>query len=318
MAKPRAYGADSSLLAARETIYGTAPANGYQPLAFKSTDLSAEIPLADDPLLGYGRNAQDPYRGLVTDEGSVEIPLDERSTGFWLTGLFGDPTTAGIGPYTHVWESGGDTIPTYTLEIGHPKLTTPVFFRHVGVTMESLAFDLGTEGPANGKVALVAQGETSTGSTIDTTPLTAFAPGRFSRGLGYIKKGGVQLAAVTAGSFLFSNTLERVRTIRPDGKIDGADPTIAACSGSMTVRFDGTTLVAEAASGAPLVLEYGFTTAGTALLKFEMARVFLPKPKYSIAGPGGVEAGYDWRAAFDASADSMLKVTLVNDVGSYT
>ena len=74
MAKPRAYGADSSLLAARETIYGTAPANGYQPLAFKSTDLSAEIPLADDPLLGYGRDAQDPYRGLVTDEGGVEIP----------------------------------------------------------------------------------------------------------------------------------------------------------------------------------------------------------------------------------------------------
>jgi len=318
MAKPRAYGADSSLLAARETIYGTAPANGYQPLAFKSTDLSAEIPLADDPLLGYGRNAQDLYRGLVTDEGGVEIPLDERSTGFWLTGLFGDALTTGTGPYTHVWQSGGDAIPTYTLEIGHPKLTTPVFFQHSGVTMESLAFDIGTEGPANGKVALVAQGEASSATTVDATPLTAFAPGRFSRGLGYIKKGGVQLAAVTAGSFLFSNTLERVRTIRPDGKIDGADPTIAACSGSMTVRFDGATLVAEAASGTPLVLEYGFATAGTALLKFEMARVFLPKPKYSIAGPGGVEVGYDWRAAFDAATGSMLKVTLVNDVGSYT
>lgn len=183
--------------------------------------------------------------------------------------------------------------------------------------MESLAFDMGTEGPANGKVALVAQGETSAGSTIDATPLTAYAPGRFARGLGYIKKGGVQLAAVTAGTFLFSNTLERVRTIRPDGKIDGADPTIASCSGSMTVRFDGTTLVAEAASGTPLVLEYGFTTAGTTLLKFEMARVFLPKPKYTIAGPGGVEAGYDWRAAFDAATGTMLKVTLVNDVATY-
>jgi len=318
MAKPRAYGADSVLLAAKETTYGTAPVDNYQPLAFKSCDLSAEIPLADDTLLGYGRNAQDPYRGLVTDEGTVEIPLDERGIGWWLTGLFGDAVTTGAGPYTHVWQSGSDTIPSYTFEVGHPKLTTPVFFRHAGVTMESLAFDMGTEGPANGKVVLVAQGETLAGSTIDATPRTAYAPGRFARGLGYIKKGGEQLASVTAGTFLFSNTLERVRTIRPDGKIDGADPTIANCSGSMTVRFDGTTLVAEAASGAPLVLEYGFTTAGTSLLKLEMARVFLPKPKYTIAGPGGVEAGYDWRAAFDAGAASMLKITLINDVAAYS
>ena len=36
MAKPRAYGADSILLAARETTYGTAPVDNYQPLAFKS------------------------------------------------------------------------------------------------------------------------------------------------------------------------------------------------------------------------------------------------------------------------------------------
>ena len=41
----------------------------------------------------------------------------------------------------------------------------------------------------------------------------------------------MQLAGVTAGNLTFSNTLERVRTIRPDGKIDAADPTIATCTG---------------------------------------------------------------------------------------
>ena len=47
-----------------------APLSGYRsPLDFKSCDLSAEQPLGDDPLLGRGRNAQDPYRGLITDEG---------------------------------------------------------------------------------------------------------------------------------------------------------------------------------------------------------------------------------------------------------
>jgi hypothetical protein len=82
MPKIRAYGADATLLACREAAYGTAPLGGYRALAFKSTDLSAEQPLGDDPLLGFGRNAQDPYRGLLTDEGAAVIPLDLRGTGF--------------------------------------------------------------------------------------------------------------------------------------------------------------------------------------------------------------------------------------------
>jgi hypothetical protein len=259
VAKARAYGADSTLLACRETTYGTAPLSGYRGLDFKSTDLSSAIPLGDDPLLGRGRNAQDPYRGLVTDEGSVDIPLDVEGTGWWLTGLFGVPTTTGSGPYTHVWQSGADTIPSHTIEIGHPKLVTPVFFRHTGVVFESLNFEMGLEGPANGKIALVAQGETSAGTTVDPAP-SRYALKRFSQGRGSIKKGGTQLAGVTAGNLTFSNTLERVRTIRPDGKIDAADPTIATCTGQMTVRFDGTTLVAQASSGDPISVEYGFST----------------------------------------------------------
>jgi hypothetical protein len=41
-------------------------------------------------------DSQDPYRGLITDGGQLKIPLDLWGTGFWLTALFGDPTTAAI------------------------------------------------------------------------------------------------------------------------------------------------------------------------------------------------------------------------------
>src|SRR3954463_2925058 len=92
----RAYGADATLLAARETGYGVLPEPGGRSLDFKSTDLSSAQPLGEDPLLGRGRNSQDPYRGLITDEGQIEIPLDLRGTGFWLTALFGDPTTTAV------------------------------------------------------------------------------------------------------------------------------------------------------------------------------------------------------------------------------
>ena len=425
MPKVRAYGADATLKVCRETSYGVAPLSGYRSLDFKSTDLSSEQPLGDDPLLGRGRNAQDPYRGLITDEGKIEIPLDLRGSGFWLSGLFGDPATvqtkasghiafagqplanstitlnavtwtfvtgthvgnqtqigvsldatltalaadlnasvdaqiskctyaantaddrleilfdtAGTignaftlaasanssgsvsygtltgGGYRHEWLSGGDDIPSFTFEIGHPKLLTPVFFRHLGTVMESLAFEMGQEGPANGTVQLVAQGEEKAVATLDATPDT-FALKRFSQGRGFIKRGGAPLAGVTGGNLTFSNNLERVRVIRDDGKIEAAEPTFASCQGAMTVRFDGATLVGEAANGEPVALQYGFSMAEGWQLTFELFRVFLPKPKYAVSGPGGVEASFDWRAAYDEANACMLRAGLLNDVASY-
>ncbi|MCW5716277.1 MAG: hypothetical protein KIS68_00450 [Bauldia sp.] len=422
MSKVRAYGADATLKACREAGYGVAPLTGYRSLDFKSTDLSSAQPLGDDPLLGRGRNAQDPYRGLITDEGQIEIPFDLRGTGFWLTGLFGDPVTTAVkasgsitfaanpspgdtitlngtvwtfvsgtptgdeteiqatvtqtvdqlvtdlntsadtevskctwsrptgtqtlviefdtagpsgngftiaasaatvsgstltgGGHAHVWESGADDIPSYTVEIGHPKLVSPVFFRHLGTVMESLNFEMGQEGPANARLQLVAQGEEHFAATVDASP-AAFSLRRFSRGRGFIRRGGAALAGVTGGSLTFSNNLERVRVIREDGKIEAADPTFASAEGSMSVRFDGTTLVAEAANGDPVALDYGFTFPEGYALRFELPRVFLPKPKYAVSGPGGVEASFDWRAAFDDGEGTMLRAHLLNDVPSY-
>jgi hypothetical protein len=204
-----------------------------------------------------------------------------------------------------------------TFEIGHPKLITPMFFRHLGTVMESLTFEMGQEGPANGTVQLVAQGEEKAAATIDATP-DAYQLKRFSQGRGFIRRGGVALAQVTGGSLRFSNNLERVQVIRDDGKIEAADPTIATCTGVMSLRFDGATLVAEAAKGDAVALEYGFSMAEGWALTFELFRVFLPKPKYAIGGPGGVEASFDWRAAYGNGAATMLRARLLNDVASYT
>lgn len=99
MAKPRATGADARLIGITEATYGTAPADGYVLLPFKSIDLDKEVPLGDDPLLGQGRAAQGAYYDRQSVTGAIEIPLDIQSSGFWLHGLMGDPVTTSVKAY---------------------------------------------------------------------------------------------------------------------------------------------------------------------------------------------------------------------------
>ncbi|MGE4278669.1 MAG: phage tail tube protein [Magnetospirillum sp.] len=319
MSKTRAYGADCILLAAFEAAYGTPPADGYTRLSFKDTSLGAERPLGYDPLLGQGRDAQDPFYEAVKDEGEFGVPLDLRSLGFWLKGLLGAPATsgdAGTG-FTHAFTSGG-ALPSLGLEIGHPTLATPKFFRHSGAKLGSLAFDMARSGPANATIAVIAQGETEAAATIDAAP-ASLGLRRFSQGSGSILVGGAPLANVVGGRLSFSNNLEPVETIRSDGLIDGVDETEATAEGSVEVRF-GTdaTLTSAIAAESPVEMRYGFTIPGTAFaLTFHLPRVFLPKKKQEIKGPGGIQASYDWRAARDPVAGYLLRVTLVNDVPSY-
>lgn len=324
MAKTRAYGSDAQLLAVFETTYGTAPSGAaggvYTKLSFKEATLGAERPLGYDPLLGQGRDAQDPFYEAITDEGEFMVPLDLRGIGFWLKGLFGAPVTTDNldGTYTHVFTSGG-TLPSLTFEVGHPALTTPKFYRHTGAKLDSLAFDMARTGPANATIGVVAQGETSPAAAVDASPAT-LALRRFSQGSGTIKVGGSQLANVTGGRLSFSNNLERVETIRADGLIDGADETEATAEGSVDVRFStDTTITAAVDAETPVALEYGYTIPGSEgyALKFALPRVFLPKKKNELRGPGGVQVTYDWRAASDPVAGHMLEVTLVNDKASY-
>jgi hypothetical protein len=321
--KKRAYGADAELLMAFETNYGDSPDGSgggvYTKLKFKRFGISGSRDLEDDTLLGEGRDAQDPVYGAFDVSGSYEVPMDLRGSGFHLKGLFGVPATVdnGDGTYTHTFVSGG-VLPSLTTQIGHTALATPKYMRCMGVKLGGYAFDMARTGAASATIDALAQGEEKLSATSDAAP-NSYELRRFNRGSGAIKVEGVQLANVTGGSFSFSNNLEGVETIRDDGKIDGVDEAEAKATGSVSVRMGVDSTLSDAvASESPVSLQYGFKIPGTAYaLTFELPRVFLPKPKEEISGPGGIEASYDWRAAKCPTAGHMLKVTLINDVASY-
>ena len=310
----RAYGANASLLAAFETTYGSNPVGDYWKLPFVSTTLGSEQGLIANDLIGLGREPNAPIRDVIKVEGDMVVPVDVRNIGMWLKALLGSATTTGTGTLTHTFTSGKPSLPSLTLETGLPDI--PAWFVASGVMVNSLQVGFARSGAANATVGLVAQGEIRRTATLDDTPATRELQ-RFNQFQGQILREGQALGNVVSAQLTYANNLERIETIRSDGKIDGADPTVASLTGNLEVRFADTTLIDAATNNTPLELTFGYAIDADHRLTFIAHEVYLPKPKLSISGPGGIQATFEWQAAKATSMARMFTVELVNDVSSY-
>ena len=311
----RAQGARSQLAAAFETVYGTAPAGGFTRMPFAASTLSAEQPLLSSELLGYGRDPLAPIKDAITSDGDLTIPIDAEAFGFWLKAAFGAPATVeDDGVFIHTFQSGNWTLPSMAIEVGMPEV--PRFAMYSGVMVNQLAWTMQRPGLLTASAQLVAQGETVASSSQAGTP-TDYDLRRFGHFNGSIKREGVSLGNVVSAQITYANNLDRIETIRNDGMIDGADPTIAALTGQVEVRFADMTLVNQAIAGTPCELEFAYTLISGESLTFTAHAVYLPRPRLEISGPQGVQATFDWQAARDPITSRMATITLVNDIASY-
>jgi len=311
----RAQGARAQMALAYESVYGTPPASGYFKMPFASATLGAEQPLLESELLGYGRDPLAPIKDALTSDGDVVVPIDAIGFGYWLKAAFGDPTTTGAeAPYSHEFRSGSWTLPSLAIEIGMPEV--PRFAMYAGCVVDQLSWQMTRSGLLTASVSLIAQGETPATTTSAGTP-TEIALQRFGHFNGSIKRDGVALGNVVSTQITYGNNLDRIETIRADGKIDGADPSMAMLSGSMEVRFADTTLMDQAINGTDCALEFAYSLPTGESLTFTAHSVYLPRPRVEIGGPQGVQATFDWQAAKDASLGRMCTVTIINDVETY-
>jgi tail tube protein len=310
----RAQGARSLMAAAFETTYGTPPLSGYMQMPFASTSLGAEQPLLGSELLGYGRDPTAPIKDAVTADGDVVVPIDAEAFGFWLKAAFGNPATTGMGPYTHVFTSGSWTLPSLSIETAMPEV--PRFAMYSGCGLDQLSWQMQRSGLLTATAKLIAQGEAIATSSTAGTP-TGWNLQRFGHFNGSIKRNGTALGNIVSADIQYTNNLDRIETIRSDGRIDGADPSIAALTGKMDVRFADQTLMTQAMNGTPAELEFAYNLSTGESLTFTAHAVYLPRPRIEIQGPQGVQASFDWQAAYDATAGQMCTITLVNDIATY-
>ena len=163
---------------------------------------------------------------------------------------------------------------------------------------------------------LVAQGE-AVGTTTSAGTPAALELKRFGHFNGSITRNGTALGNVVSAEITYANNLDRIETIRSDGRIDGADPSIAALTGRIEVRFADQTLVTQAINGEACEMEFAYVLPSGESFTFTVHAVFLPRPRIEISGPQGVQATFDWQAARDSVVGRMCTATLVNDVETY-
>jgi len=310
----RAQGARAQMALAFETVYGTPPVTGFTKMPFASTSLGSEQPLLNSELLGYGRDPLAPIKDAVTADGDVMVPIDAGAFGFWLKAAFGDPITSGAGPYTHEFRSGFWTLPSMSIETGMPEV--PRFAMYSGCMLDQLSWQLQRSGLLTATARLVAQGETIAALSGAGTP-AELAVRRFGHFNGAISRDGAPLGNVISAEITYANSLDRIETIRSDGKIDGADPGMAALTGRIEVRFADSALVSQAINGDPCEISFAYVLPTGESFTFTAHAVYLPRPRIEISGPQGVQASFDWQAARAETSGRMCTATLINDIEAY-
>lgn len=313
----RAQGARAQMALGFESVYGTPPASGsFWKMPFASTTLGSEQPLLDSELLGYGRDPLAPIKDAITADGNVVVPIDARFFGIWLKLLMGEPTTTGASaPYSHEFASGSWLLPSAAIELQNPDV--PSYRMMEGVKANTLNFQMQRSGLVTATIECIAQGESAPAATSSAGVPAELALTRFGSFQGEIQRDGNQLGNIVSGTVNYTNNLDRVETIRNDGKIEGADPSIAAMNGEIVVRFADTTLLDQATAGDSCELRFAYEIDASTSLEIIAHAVYLPKPRLPIEGPGGMQATFAWQAARDAVTGRMCTTTLVNDMADF-
>jgi len=310
----RALGADAKLAGAFETTYGTAPGTGFSNLPFVRSNLGAEQGLIEDDLLGNGREKFDPTKDVVVNNGSLTVPVDLRNFGTWLKLMFGVPATTGSDPYTHTFTSGAATLPSISVETQLPRV--PSYEMNYGIRGNTLRIAMQRSGLLNAEIEVIGKGSAARASSSAAgTVAAALAMTRFRQATGEIRREGTKIGSITQANIAFTNNLDPVETIQPDGEIEDVDPAQAMASGSLTARYDSLTLHSDAVNGTPVELVFLWTIGEDYSLTMTVDRAFLPRVKTPIEGPGGIVATHDFMGS--GQADAAFKAVLINDVESY-
>jgi Phage tail tube protein len=228
-------------------------------------------------------------------------------------GVVSGPTLTG-GANTHTFVSGGWALPSLAMETQLPEV--PKFAMYTGFLVDSLSWEMKRKGLQQATVKTIGQNEVFA-TTTQAGSLAAKVFTRFMEFQGAIQIDGVAAANITGARVTYSNNLQRIDSVRGDGKVEGIDPTMAACTGQLVARFADMALFNKAIAGTASTLLFSHVISASARFDFTVHAVYLPRPRAEIQGPGAIEATFDWQGALASSPARMATAVLTNGVAGY-
>ncbi|MBW1778509.1 MAG: hypothetical protein JRJ54_13090 [Deltaproteobacteria bacterium] len=228
-------GARSAMVIGFESTFGSAPATGMKML-FNTSSLKGTRPLNSPATLRGNRNPVMPFRGNMDVSGDIVVPVDSDAFGWWLKAMFGAPTTAGAGPYTHTYKVG-DTQPSIAVEHQFLALDTPQYFLYEGCKVSTFAMEIGGDGELVATLSMVGATETIDTSSFDGTA-TEKAINRLHNFHASLTEGGSAFADATTVSLNVEFGLDTEQFVIGGGGVRGAIPEgVVVVSGQLTALF---------------------------------------------------------------------------------
>jgi len=305
-----------ALALAFETTYGVTPTlPAAYKIPFNSNTLTAKQTLIDPNTITGRRDPVEPGMGQIDVSGSLTLPLDVRNIGLILNGMFGEPTTTGSGPYTHVWKVHDD-MPSMTLEKSFSDLGEYATYPGCKISKFTLNTAVGNN-ETTYNLDVMGADEILANSSMSANP-SELKLLRFNQFQAAVEEGGVLLATCRQLDLDFDFGLDG-DTWCLNGKGTRGDIVegIIQPTGTIEALFKDATLLDKAIAGENTSLKLTFKREEHSL-EFLLPELLFERATPTIEGPKGLLLSMGFRSFYrDNYENTSIQVTLKNDVESY-
>jgi Phage tail tube protein len=321
MASPIAAGSAARIALKKETTYGVVPAGTYFLIPAVNWRLAKTQAFQEVDLIGQGRDPGRPERDpVINARGTAQVPIDLRNIGMWLEGLLSVAATSGPNPYTHVFNSGADSLLSYTAEVQSPDLSPAMYQRATGILVNGATLNLQPQGRAYLDLDLLAANVSDETVSIAGGSPTIRPVERFTQAHATIKRAGTDIAKVVSASLPMVNNVEQIYYVGGAGAVGDLIPGLFQARGQIVTRLHpGLTagLFSDATLGSTFAMVMEFRIDAQRRLTFELDITEVAHPQRVVQGPGGIEVTFDYAASANPGVSPAVTATLVNDVSSY-
>ena len=314
-------GSTASIMIGFESTFGTAATTGYVlPVEYGENVMGVQ-PINRANTIRGNRNPEQGFRGFRRVEGQVTVRVDSVCLPYWLTALFGDPTSTGADPYVHEWKVA-DTQPSFTYEKALTDLSTDRYWRGKGCKVNGFSFSIGGDGALLITFNIVGAEDSYETSAFDASPTTV-SLSAINTLDGAMEEGGASSSVITAVSIEADMGLDMrdenmaignsgVRTSIPEGSV--------GVSGSVTAQFDddGYAILGKGIAGTESSLKITCTRSASSIFELELQELEYSRTGVPLASPEGVLVDLGFEAHYtDGSEASAIVARVTNSTASY-